>query len=365
MPFPAAILWGAAIMVGACGVKKMIDAGELKKQAAATGRAAEERYGAAQALLEEERRKTQRDLEDLGRLKLRVFTSQIRYVMKEIRRRLESSRTVRSELSGYGTRISVEELKKVEVLVEKSLEAEKGLAGGAASGVLMAMGACGSVGAFATASTGTAIASLSGAAATNATLAWLGGGSLAAGGFGMTGGMVALGGIALAPILFIGGFFMAARAEEALTEAQSYAAKVDVAVAEMEKVKVSLGAIREAAAEQTAVIREMVRRFERVRVSALADEDDFDRMCLFSRNLRKILEVPVLLEDGSVNGNLRVECSGYMKLEYNGILESRGAAGAVARGVGSGFLTASRALGRGIVLAARGLRDLARRRGRP
>ncbi len=38
------------------------------------------------------------------------------------------------------------------------------------------------VGALATASTGTAISSLSGAAATNATLAWLGGGSLAAGG---------------------------------------------------------------------------------------------------------------------------------------------------------------------------------------
>ena len=43
-----------------------------------------------------------------------------------------------------------------------------------------------------TASTGTAISTLSGAAATKATLAWLGGGALAAGGFGVAGGVVVL-----------------------------------------------------------------------------------------------------------------------------------------------------------------------------
>ena len=46
-----------------------------------------------------------------------------------------------------------------------------------------------------TASTGTAISSLGGAAATKATLAWLGGGALAAGGFGIAGGVVVLGAI--------------------------------------------------------------------------------------------------------------------------------------------------------------------------
>jgi len=41
---------------------------------------------------------------------------------------------------------------------------------------------------FGTASTGTAISALSGAAAESAALAWLGGGTLAAGGGGMTAG---------------------------------------------------------------------------------------------------------------------------------------------------------------------------------
>lgn len=51
------------------------------------------------------------------------------------------------------------------------------------------------VGALGTASTGVAISSLSGAAATTSTLAALGGGSLASGGLGMLGGICALGGI--------------------------------------------------------------------------------------------------------------------------------------------------------------------------
>ena len=46
-----------------------------------------------------------------------------------------------------------------------------------------------------TAGTGTAISSLSGAAATNATLAWLGGGTLASGGGGMAAGAFVLGGV--------------------------------------------------------------------------------------------------------------------------------------------------------------------------
>jgi hypothetical protein len=59
------------------------------------------------------------------------------------------------------------------------------------------------VGALATASTGTVISTLSGAAATNATLAWFGGGSLATGGLGMAGGTAVLGGLVAVPAIII------------------------------------------------------------------------------------------------------------------------------------------------------------------
>ncbi len=72
-----------------------------------------------------------------------------------------------------------------------------GLVGGTS-----AVGAWAIVSVLGSASTGTAIASLSGIAATNATLAWFGGGALAAGGAGMSGGMIALSGIISAPIIY-------------------------------------------------------------------------------------------------------------------------------------------------------------------
>ncbi len=80
-----------------------------------------------------------------------------------------------------------------------------GLGVGAAAGGAAYVAVPSLVATFATASTGTAITTLSGAAAANATLAWLGGGSLAAGGGGMAAGAVVLTGVGVIPIVLIGG----------------------------------------------------------------------------------------------------------------------------------------------------------------
>ena len=81
---------------------------------------------------------------------------------------------------------------------------------GAGAGFSTALGTWALVGTFGTASTGTAISTLGGAAATNATLAWLGGGPLASGGLGMAGGTAVLGGIVLIPAVVIMGVIVAA-----------------------------------------------------------------------------------------------------------------------------------------------------------
>lgn len=75
------------------------------------------------------------------------------------------------------------------------------LAGGALAGYGAWAGTYLAVGAFASASIGTAISGLSGAAATSATLAWLGGGSLAAGGGGVAAGTTVLSLIVAAPAI--------------------------------------------------------------------------------------------------------------------------------------------------------------------
>jgi len=66
---------------------------------------------------------------------------------------------------------------------------------GVGGGTLASAGTLALVTTYATAGTGTAISSLSGAAATNAGLAWLGGGTVASGGGGMAWGAAALGGV--------------------------------------------------------------------------------------------------------------------------------------------------------------------------
>ncbi|WP_406431267.1 helix-turn-helix domain-containing protein [Streptomyces sp. NBC_01589] len=88
--------------------------------------------------------------------------------------------------------------------------AAAGGAAGAAVGGAAAYGAFTAAALFGTASTGTAISTLAGVAATNATLALLGGGTLAAGGAGMAGGVLLLTGMVAAPAaaLAAAGFYI-------------------------------------------------------------------------------------------------------------------------------------------------------------
>lgn len=88
-------------------------------------------------------------------------------------------------------------------LGEAAINASKGVAGG----VSTALGSWALVSTFGAASTGTGLISLSGVAATNATLAWFGGGAVAVGGGGMAAGTAVLGGIVVIPAMVIWGVF--------------------------------------------------------------------------------------------------------------------------------------------------------------
>lgn len=128
------------------------------------------------------------------------------------------------ELTDLPSLEAVPELKGMDVeLRGVALGAVAGLttlAGGGAAGAIAGAGAFTAVGALATASTGTAIAGLSGAAATSATLAWLGGGSLAAGGLGVAGGTVVLTGLVALPVVLAVGGFLHVRGKRAVRQQQ-------------------------------------------------------------------------------------------------------------------------------------------------
>jgi hypothetical protein len=80
-----------------------------------------------------------------------------------------------------------------------------GTAGGLSAGIGTAVGAWALVSTVGVASTGTFIGTLSGVAATNATLAWFGGGALAAGGGGIAAGITVLGWLFFLPLIVVTG----------------------------------------------------------------------------------------------------------------------------------------------------------------
>ena len=97
---------------------------------------------------------------------------------------------------------------------------------------------------FGTASTGVAISALSGAAATNATLAFFGGGSLAAGGYGMVGGMMVLGSMVVGPALMVMGLITGAKSHEKLNQALENKAAADETTEALNTMSFKCSAIR-------------------------------------------------------------------------------------------------------------------------
>lgn len=160
-------------------------------------------------------------------------------VTNELHKQLTEIQNIFDEIRGIPAKdkIQLSELKKVRLEWEhqvekieadyKEAEVKAGGFGAAGAGAGIAVAALGPTVAmgvattFGVASTGTAISTLSGAAATNAVLAWLGGGALAAGGGGMAGGqlLLALAGpvgwvIAGATLLGSGIFFFSALSDK-------------------------------------------------------------------------------------------------------------------------------------------------------
>ena len=166
------------------GVQAYQDRGKAKN-------AKEEADSLKEYLDQENKRKrdeSNRILKDFGKTRLTALKSTVGIFLKYIEYLGHNYKNKEYEILGK-VDIKPEQIKELESIEMNAsnalgtLAASGGLAAAALTGVPHAV--TWGVTTFATASTGTAISSLSGAAATNATLAWLGGGSIAAGGGGM------------------------------------------------------------------------------------------------------------------------------------------------------------------------------------
>ena len=237
MPLPF-IIAGIAAVAGVAGVGSGIQGGIKMKEANDTLNAAKTKQERAVELFEKRKTQTNELMDSVGKQELKILKS-----FKEFSDTIEKIQG-RPEFKNYrmeGINLpeyKSEELKKVSLGAGVLLGSIGGAAVGTAGGFAAAGATTSAVMALGAASTGTAISSLTGIAATNATLAAIGGGALSVGGGGMALGSAILGGATLGVGLLVGGVVfnvtgskMSDQADEAYEQARRTEKEVNKIVA--------------------------------------------------------------------------------------------------------------------------------------
>ena len=114
--------------------------------------------------------------------------------------------------------------------VDKNIDTDGLLKGGAAAGTIAAGTATALTMAFGTAGTGAAISGLTGTYAISATLASLGGGTIVSGGLGVAGGAAVLGGLFAVPAVAVGGVLAHNKVQKFAKDVQEATTKVQQAI---------------------------------------------------------------------------------------------------------------------------------------
>ena len=315
MPIPIFFI-GIGAGAVALGVGKTVKAGFDQKDANDTNELAKNIGDDATNAANKSREASGNAINNLGQQKIYVLDHSIKSFIQSFEKLHNVDLT---------DSIGIDELKNFKIdkqffdeLKEMSSMASSllgGMASGVALGAITAFGAWGGAMTFGAASTGTAIAALSGAAATNATLAFFGGGALAAGGFGMAGGMAVLGGLAAGPALAVMSFVIGAKASANRDAAYSNLAKAKEIEEEMKTIRVLCNGIRMRATmfqrlllKLNSVFEPFVAMLERTIEEAGTDFSQYTPQqkaivasCLsIAKAIKAVLDTPILTEDGSL-----------------------------------------------------------------
>ena len=315
MPLPLLFI-GIAAATGLAGAGKTVKAVVDNTNANKINTAANEGVDNARKRLEQQRGAVAQSLEKLGEEKLRILAGTVTSFVSAF----EKIKNI-----DFTSSVGLEELEKLHIdqkdfeelkeLGNFAIQVAGGVTAGAAGGALTAIGAYGAAQTFAAASTGTAIASLSGAAATNATLAFFGGGSLAAGGLGMAGGMMVLGGLVAGPALLVMGLITGAKSQEKLDQALINKAQAEEIMEALHVASDQCSAIRRRAylfysllAHLDTYLLPLVWQMEDIIAKEGTDyrtySPEYKKVIMAAASnagsVKEVLDVPILTDDGSL-----------------------------------------------------------------
>lgn len=279
---------GAAVAIGA-GVKGTVDT--VKGRSIRKG--ARKRLDDAVVECEATRVYTERAAREYGEFQIRVHKETVARLADWLERNEHLVKRLNFKKVD-GVRIRVPSIPKYVASVENVAAGVTGLASAVGAGVSAQAGALWGVSAFASASTGTAISSLSGAAAESATLAWLGGGPLAAGGGGVAAGSAVLGLVTIVPALLVGGITVGIVGARTKTKSRDFASKVEVEIGRIALAQDLLGAVERRIEELRDLLGRMTERA--ARALEVLEELEFDPDLHASEFLRALQLVTAVKE---------------------------------------------------------------------
>ena len=326
MPLPLIpIIFGAASAAAAAhGVKKGIEAKNDLDAAKSINSEAQKIAKNAEKSINTAKDETTKAIENLGAQKIATLGGSINdfvTTFEKIRNIDFEDSAGLDELKHFNPS-SPEFLQLKKVSVEAKTVAVNGI-GALGGGALLAFGTYNVVmsglgGLLVTATTGTTLASLTGVAATNATLAWLGGGALAAGGFGMVGGMAVLGGLVAGPALALGGSLFAKQADKAYWDAQSNRENAKKFAEQAKSINTMLSAVKLRAEQLTNLLVNLDKPFNTliadmrsiVRNQGVnwtmysdADKKQIYKCVKVAQAVKMVLDTMLLNEDGKLTDN--------------------------------------------------------------
>lgn len=292
--FTPIVIAATGILSGVYGIYLALRARRRIRAAKERYERAKDRYERAQTEYTRKGRQTQSAFADLGGTKIRAIQT-----LGKVAVFLRNARIRDRDDSG---RLKIEsvQLEQWESVSLKAGELLGGLASGTLTGVSTAAGVYGLVGALGSASTGTAISTLAGIAAKNATLAWLGGGAVASGGGGVAVGTYVLGGVVAGPAILIAGLWLDWRsAPKVETEVERAITEMNVAEEEMRTRGTVLTQVTRRATEVAGSIRKVEEKTKELLKAASEDEPEGSfRLYKVAKTLADLIDTDLIDKDG-------------------------------------------------------------------
>jgi ABC-type multidrug transport system fused ATPase/permease subunit len=286
---------------------------------------AQTKYDASKEKFESQKNKTTRSLENLGKIKIDSWSTEMESFITAFSafKNLEAIQNVDTNMSFIGSDESPGEMIiNIQNASMTATEVTKAGVAAIGTGALVGIASYGGAMMFGSASTGTAIATLSGAAKTNATLAWFGGGSIKTGGLGIAGGKLILAGIVVAPIIAVSALITSAKSKEKLAEAKKTHEEAMDAVAKMEAITTGMQAVSKLSNNYSKFIKQLNKKFQpfidevnRIKATYATSDDeliDFDILThteqktlhiswLMAQIYYRILSTPIMTESGAAS----------------------------------------------------------------